>query len=139
MKKSNGFTVLELIFIIILLGVASVFFFVQKNSIEVASRDEQRKIAINAIYYSLEEVFYKQYNYYPQTINKDVLISIDPSLFTDPDGVKLGKLQTVNGVTTQPDYYYEPINCSTDGKCKSYTLRALLENEDDFVKDSRHK
>lgn len=139
MKKSNGFTVLELIFIIILLGVASVFFFTQKNNVEIASRDEQRKTAINSMYYSLEEVFYKQFGYYPQTIDEKVLPSVDPDLFTDPDGVKIGEPRVVDGVTTQPDYYYEPVNCSVDGKCKSYTLRALLENEDDFIKESRNK
>lgn len=138
MKKSNGFTALEMVFIIILLGIACLFFFTQRNTIKAAARDDQRKTAINAMYYSLEEVFYKQHSYYPQTIDEKILPSVDPSLFIDPDNIKMGKAQIIDGVTVQPDYYYEPVNCSFDGKCQSYTLRGLLENEADFIKKSRH-
>ena len=42
MKSSRGFTVIELIIVIAFLAVASVIFFVQKNNIEVAGRDDHR-------------------------------------------------------------------------------------------------
>lgn len=126
----RGFTIVELMLIIVLLGVASALFFVQKNNLEVAFRDEQRKIAINAMYYGLEEVFYKTNNYYPRTINETTLPSVDPSLFTDPEGVKLGE--------SESEYRYEPTNCDGD-KCKSYSLRTTLENEADYIKNSRNK
>ncbi|MFY9228090.1 MAG: type II secretion system protein [Candidatus Microsaccharimonas sp.] len=126
----RGFTIIELMLIIVLLGVASALFFVQKNNLEVAFRDEQRKIAINAMYYSIEEVFYKANSYYPRTINDTTLPSVDPNLFTDPKGVKLGE--------SKSEYRYEPTNCDGD-KCKSYSLRTTLENEADYVKNSRNK
>lgn len=126
----RGFTIIELMLIIVLLGVASALFFVQKNNLEVAFRDEQRKIAINAMYYGIEEVFYKTNGYYPRTISETNLPSVDPNLFTDPEGVKLGE--------SESEYRYEPTNCDGD-KCKSYSLRTTLENEADYVKNSRNK
>ena len=88
---SRGFTIIELLFIIVLLAAASVLFFVQKNNLEVAGRDETRKTAINAMYYSIEEVYFKSHNSYPRTIDSTILPSVDPSLFTDPNGVKIGE------------------------------------------------
>lgn len=128
-KRDHGFTVIEILFIALLLGVASVLFFVQKNNVEVAARDNTRKTSINAMYYSLEEVFYPAHHYYPDAITKDNLTSLDPTLFTDPNGVTLG--------TAGSDYTYSPTNC-TNGQCKSYTLRSTLQNEGDFVKTSRN-
>ena len=130
MKSSRGFTVIELVIVVVVLIVGSVVFFMQKNHVEVAARDEARKTSINAMYYSLEEVYFAQNKSYPRTINSEVLPSVDPALFKDPDGVKIGEGQS--------DFRYEPLNCNGDA-CKSYTLRAALENEDDFVKTSRNQ
>ena len=101
----------------------------QKNIVEVANRDQLRKTSINAIYYSLEEVYFKQHNSYPLTVNADILPSVDPELFKDPSGVKIGE--------SDSEFRYEPTNCDTTS-CKSYTLRTILENEDDYVKTSRN-
>ena len=128
-KRSDGFTVIELLFIVVLLGVASVLFFMQKNSIEISAQDNAKKTAINAMYYGLEEVFYPENNYYPQSISSENLKSVDPALFTDPNGVKLG--------TAGSDYTYTPTNCA-DNKCKDYTLKSTLTNEADFVKTSKN-
>ena len=127
-RTSHGFTIIELLFIIVLLGAASVLFFIQKNNLEVAGRDETRKTAINAMYYSIEEVYFKTNSHYPRTIDSSVLPSVDPALFTDPYGVKLGEAGS--------NYRYEPYNCDGDA-CKNYTLRTTLENEDDYVKTNR--
>ena len=128
-KHSNGFTILELIFVIILASSASVIFFIQKNNIEVTARDNAKKTAINAMYYSLEEVFYPNNKYYPQTINSDVLKSMDPDLFKDPNGIKIGE--------TGSTYTYEPKDC-VENKCKSYKLKATLEKEADYVKTNKN-
>lgn len=128
-KKSQGFTVIELILIIIVIGFASILFFIQKHNIEVVASDDSKKTAINAMYYSLEEVFYPTNKYYPQTINTDNLKSVDPALFTDPEGFKLG--------TAGSAYSYMPTNCS-NGQCKSYTLQTTLDKEASYVKTSRN-
>lgn len=139
MKRTSGFTVIELLFIVALLAAASVLFFVQKDNVASAARDEQRKTAINAMYYSLEEVYFATNGHYPRTIDETVLPSVDPELFTDPNGIQLGQTTiTVDEVEVpvESDYRYEPTNC-TDDECASYTLRTTLENEDDFVRENR--
>lgn len=128
MKSTRGFTIIELVIAIVVLGVASTVFFVQKNHVEVAARDDSRKTSINAIYYSLEEVYFAKYNAYPRTINEEVLPSVDPELFKDPQDVKIGE--------STSDFRYEPTNCNGD-TCKGYTLRTTLENEDDYIKINR--
>lgn len=128
MKSSRGFTVIELVIVAGLFIVASVVFFVQKNQVEIAARDESRKTSINAMYYSLEEVYFKQNQSYPRTISAEALPSVDPDLLKDPNGVKIGE-----GTS---NFRYEPLNCTNDS-CKGYSLRTTLENEDDFVKTNR--
>lgn len=128
-KTTHGFTVIELLFIVVVLAAASILFFTQKNNLEVASRDEIRKTSINAMYYSIEEVFYKTNGYYPRTVDEKILPSVDPDLFKDPAGVKIGE--------SASNYRYEGTDCDAE-KCKHYTLRTTLENEDDYIKKNRN-
>lgn len=128
-KHTRGFTVIELVFIVLIAGLASILFFIQKQNVTVAADDMHRKTAINAMYYGLEEVYYPANGYYPSSISSDNLKSVDPYLFTDPNGVKIG--------TAGSEYTYSPTDCLND-KCKSYSLKTTLQNEADYVKSSRH-
>ena len=92
-------------------------------------RDEDRKTAINAMYYALEESFYKEHKYYPEFISEENITVIDPSLWTDPSGHNLGDPLS--------SYSYEAANCH-NGKCQEYTLRAKLEKEDTYTKYNRN-
>lgn len=134
MKRYNqqGFTVIELIAVIVLIGAAAILFFVQKNNVNVAAQDDKRKIAINAIYYNLEEVYFQKNQFYPAKLDAKDLPAMDPELFKDTNGTD------INDTDFASEYRYEPLNCTTDGKCRGYTLRVDLQNEDDFVKKSRH-
>lgn len=132
MKRTTGFTVIEIIVAILFLASATVILFTQRQNLLATQRDASRKTAVNAMYYSLEEVYYGAHNNsYPSKLDSSTLPSVDPAVFTDPSGNKLGD--------STSSYRYEPTNCSTDGICKSYTLRALLEKEADYVKTSRHQ
>lgn len=128
--NQRGFTVVELLALILLLSVIGAVFWTQKSAIETSARDDERKTSINAMYYSLEEVFYKSNKYYPKTVTASTLPSVDPELFKDPDGKQIG--------TAESDYRYEGKNCDGD-KCKGYSLRSSLEAEDDYVKQSRNQ
>lgn len=130
MKSTRGFTVVELLIVVAVLAAGSILFFMQKSQIETVARDEQRKTAINAMYYSLEEVYYKNHKSYPRTISTDTLPSVDPDLFKDTAGVKIGE--------SNAEYHYEPTNCDGDA-CKSYSLWTPLENEADYKKTSRNQ
>ncbi|MBQ3306213.1 type II secretion system protein [Candidatus Saccharibacteria bacterium] len=129
MKESKtGFTVLELVVVILFVSLAVVLFFVQKMNIDAMNRDDTRKTAINAMYYSLEEGYFAKNGFYPETISEENLTTMDPSLFTDPNGINLG--------SDGSSYSYQPANCE-DGKCREYTLRAVLEKEEDYIKKNR--
>lgn len=126
--KKQGFTVIEIIVLSAFLITAGIVLILQLQRFNAENTNSQKKVAINAIYYSLEESFYPTNKYYPEFINKDTLKTMDSSLLTDPSGIVLGE--------SNSDYRYEPTNCS-EGKCQSYTLRAILQNEADFIKKNR--
>ena len=87
--KKSGFTLIELVVVLVFVSIALVLFFLQKQNLDAMHRDEQRKEAINAMYYALEEGFYAKNGYYPETITDENLTVMDPKLFTDPNGVRL--------------------------------------------------
>jgi prepilin-type N-terminal cleavage/methylation domain-containing protein len=159
-SRQSGFTVIELVVAAAVVALASILVFVQINNLKIANQDSERKTAVNAMYYALEEVYYKKHQSYPATLTSATLPSVDPALFTDPDGFTLGKdalsedemQKLVDGGDTTPDltkrlaavdagkspnYHYDATNCDTDGNCKSYTLRADLIGEAQYVKKSR--
>ena len=129
MKAKSGFTVLEIIIVTAFAGLLFLLFFLQKSNLDAFDRDEKRKTAINAIYYALEESFYKEHNYYPEFISEENITVIDPALWTDPDGHNLGDPLS--------SYSYEAANCK-EGKCKEYILKTKLEKEDTYTKNNRN-
>ncbi|MBQ2660480.1 type II secretion system protein [Candidatus Saccharibacteria bacterium] len=128
MDKKSGFTILEIIIVAIFSSLLLILFFVQKSNIDAMERDEDRKTAINAMYYALEESFYKSHGYYPESISEENITVIDPALWTDPLGYNLGDPSS--------SYSYEPANCD-NGRCKEYTLKSTLEKESDYIKYNR--
>jgi type II secretory pathway pseudopilin PulG len=129
MNKKQGFTIIEIIIVAIFASLLLILFFIQKSNLDAMERDEDRKIAINAMYYALEEGFYKDHKYYPETISEDNIKVIDPALWTDPNGFNLGDPSS--------SYSYTPANCE-NGRCKEYTLKATLEKEDAYIKSNRN-
>lgn len=128
MKRSHGFTVIEIIVVILFLSVATILLLIQKNNLAATQRDDQRKTAINAMYYNLEEVFFEANGYYPAKIDSKTLRAMDPELFTDPTGIKLNEQDS--------DYRYTGNNCDND-KCKGYVLSSELEKEATYTKKNR--
>ena len=80
MKTKKGFTILEILVVAVFATLLLVLFFIQKSNIDAMERDEDRKTAINAMYYALEESFYKENGYYPETISEENIKVIDPAL-----------------------------------------------------------
>lgn len=129
MNKKKGFTIIEIIIVAIFASLLLILFFIQKSNLDAMERDEDRKIAINAMYYALEESFYKEHKYYPETISEENIKVIDPALWTDPTGLNLGDPAS--------SYSYTPANCE-NGHCKEYILKAVLEKEDAYIKSNRN-
>lgn len=148
--STQGFTVIELLVVIVLAFAASLLVFTQQNDLRTSNLDEQRKTAINAMYYNLEEVFYPKNGYYPDTLTPEKLPAMDPALFTDTNGTRPHqsiesdadidpemRQASENTPIGLYEYKYSPTNCDSDGKCKSYTLRVQLAKEAEYVKVSR--
>lgn len=129
MKYDRGFTVIELLITLIVAGAITILFISQRAELSAAIRDSQRKTAINAMYYNLEEVYYEKNDSYPDHIDSKVLRAMDPELFTDPNGVKINN--------PNAEYRYEPTGCQNN-KCTGYTLRAPLEKEAEYTKKQRN-
>ncbi len=125
MHKKSGFTVIEILFVVIITLVATVLVVTQKNDADATTRDRERKVAINAMYFQLTNVFYKQNSYYPESISPDLLPGMDPALFTDPKGIFMG--------SENSDYGYQTTDCE-DGRCKNFKLSATLEKEATYIK-----
>lgn len=128
MNDQRGFTVIELIVAIVFLVAATTIFFIQKNDLEISARNQERKTAINAMYYSLEEVYFKENEYYPEKLDEQTLPSVDPELFKDANDIAIGEQNS--------EYRYEPSGCENK-QCSGYMLRSTLENEEDYIKQSR--
>jgi prepilin-type N-terminal cleavage/methylation domain-containing protein len=130
MQKQHGFTIPELFIAILLVAVLAVFAFSQEQAAQASRRDESRKISINSMYFYLEEVYFAAHGSYPATLTAENMKGVDPDLLRDGQGKLVG--------TKDADFRYEPSDCTGD-QCKRYTLRADLEKEADFVRESRHK
>lgn len=125
MQRTRGFTIIELVVLIILLFAIGMIAFIQVQDIHESERDKQRKTDINAIYYGLEKAFHKENKYYPETVSAKVLPYVSPESFKDPNGYEINDRQS--------DYRYNPSGC-VEGKCEGYALRTVLQKEADFIK-----
>lgn len=162
LPSQSGFTVIELLIVIVVVIAASVLVFTQIDTVRTTGQDQQRKTAINAMHYALEEVYYQQYKSYPSTLKSSTLPSVDPELFTDPHGFTLGKealsekelqelsdsgnasddaIKRLNAINAgkSPNYHYDATDCDTDGNCKGYTLRADMAKEAEYTKKNRSR
>lgn len=129
MRSVRGFTVIELVVVIVFAAAATLVLLYQRTNIEASQRDNDRKTAINAMYYNLESAYYEKNGHYPTSINEKNLTAMDPALFKDPGGIAVGEAGS--------DYVYEPVNCEND-KCQSYRLSSRLDKEADYIKTSRN-
>ncbi len=129
MTEKKGFTLIEVMIVGAFAALLVVLFFIQKANVDAMNRDDDRKTAINAMYYALEEYYYPKNGYYPSEIDEEVLPVIDPQLFTDPQGINIG--------TDGSSYSYEPANCNAENECKEFILRAQLEKESTYIKKGK--
>lgn len=135
-RLKKAFTTIELAVVIVIFGVLTVLFFMQKSTYDAFKRDDQRKVALGSIYYTLEVVFYQENGYYPEQINLETtnqetgevtpatLPTLNPVLLVDPSG----RLINAEG----SDYRYEPANCSNN-RCYEYKLTSRMEKEGEYT------
>jgi general secretion pathway protein G len=135
LKKQKGFTIVELLIVIVVIGILATLVIVTFTGIQQKARDSKRETDIDALDSQVEAV-YASLGYYPSfadltssTFRAANMKGLDPSALTDPKG---GAIQ--NAPATATSYGYQPLNTAgtsceaADTTCVSFTLTAKLEN-----------
>lgn len=151
-KRQSGFTIVELLIVIVVIGILATLVIVTFTGIQQKSRNSQRQTDINAVASHVES-FYAQWGFYPG------LADIQNSAFVtkymkglDPEALKDPKGPTKNiGATAAADQYSyvgktgttdcTPAAMATTGdpvdtSCDGFVLTAKLEGGSDYVKKS---
>lgn len=145
-KRQSGFTIVELLIVIVVIGILATLVLVTFTGIQKKARDSQRQTDINAVNSQLE-AFYAQNSYYPSTADLDNatwvkanLKGLDPESLLAPNSTTPISSSTTSATTY---YNYVPNNCTagtasdpTTNACDGYTLTAKLESGSDFSKSS---
>lgn len=154
--KNNGFTIVELIVVITIMGILLVLGVVNFTSSQANSRDSERKMDIETIATYLE-TYYKSgitgatIGEYPSVDPTNSLIGQESTFFSDlnTDAIKTpgsttsslvaatNSIQTTSAVTPQPtisQYVYQPIetngslcNSLATQECRKFNLFYRLE------------
>lgn len=139
-NKSKGFTIVELLIVIVVIGILATLVIVTFTGIQQKARNSQRQTDINAVD-SHVEAFYAQNGYYPtlQDLQTPSFLTanmkgLDPQALVDPKGGST----TIGATTSGTQYSYVATgasNCvnttasdpTSNGGCDSFTLTATLE------------
>jgi prepilin-type N-terminal cleavage/methylation domain-containing protein len=145
-KNQTGFTMLELVVVIVIIGILTALFVSTYAGIQRNDRNQTRRSNVQEIYQQLE-AYYVEDSKYP-TLNdmnssswvQTNMKTLDSSSLQDPSGVSKNLV-----ARPQPDAYaYQVSSASGAGcndtttPCAHYTLTATLEDsaEKTFVKSS---
>src|SRR3954471_16533382 len=137
LKKNNrGFTIVELLIVIVVIGILAALVIVTYNGIQQKARDTERKTDIKALQGHMEAYWADNAKYPTLTQANDASAGgfrqtnfkgLDPASFADP---KDSGSQQLCGATTAKCYGYSatPSGCdNTATDCTNYTLTATLE------------
>lgn len=122
-KKESGFTLLELLIVIVIIGILALLIIPNISSAPKKARDTQRKTDLRATQKALEEYFVSN-QAYPTVATATVITTA----LTDLSAGAAAPLKTIpsDPKNVSP---YQYLYTSTDGQ--TYTLTACLENASD--------
>ncbi|HEU4967123.1 MAG TPA: prepilin-type N-terminal cleavage/methylation domain-containing protein [Candidatus Saccharimonadales bacterium] len=125
LKKQKGFTIVELLIVIIIIGILATLVIVTFTGIQAKARDSKRQTDLNAVD-SHVEAFFAQYGFYPSladlqsaTFLSTFLKGFDPAALTDPKG---GALSATVGGT---NYGYVASGSDAAGTCSNTTATTI--------------
>jgi prepilin-type N-terminal cleavage/methylation domain-containing protein len=152
-NKSKGFTIVELLIVIVVIGILATLVIVTFTGIQQKARNSQRQTDINAVD-SHVEAFYAQYGFYPTqadlattSFQTTYLKGLDPEALRDPKQAVGGTIGVTPG-TAQYSYVAAGTGCvnttattitagsPVDNGCTSFVLTAQQENGTDYIKQS---
>lgn len=143
-KLQKGFTIVELLIVIVVIGILATLVIVTFTGIQQKARNTKRNTDINAIQSHLE-AFYAQNGNYPtlahmndSTWRSTNVKGLDPAALKDPKG----SASTLVASPAANSYAYAVTDdagasCAADeSTCSKYTLTATLEGGGTYVKQS---
>lgn len=152
-NKRGGFTIVELLIVIVVIGILATLVIVTFTGIQQKGRNSQRQTDINAVD-SHVEAFYAQYGFYPTqadlataTFVSTYMKGLDPEALRDPKQPAGGTIGTTASAT-QYSYVATGTGCTNgtattitagspvDNGCTGFTLTAQQEGGSDYVKKS---
>jgi general secretion pathway protein G len=133
LKKQGGFTLLELLIVIVIIGILAVLIIPNLASGPARARDAQRKSDLRNIKTALE-TYYNDNNSYPTAGGASCVPSASSCLGTVLSTGTTPYMKVVPNDPKAPTQNYAyiptPASCAA-GACTSYTLTATLENAHD--------
>lgn len=140
-KKQSGFTIIELLIVIIVIGILATLVITTFSGIQRNARNRAREADLNALHSQIE-YYYGQNNKYPTLANLNDatwraanLKGLDAEALKDPQGANA----TLVAAPAAGSYSYvvTPTDCNNAGTdCTAYVLTATYEGEGTFVKNS---
>ena len=140
-RKQSGFTIVELLIVIVVIGILAALVVTTFSGIQRKARDSERQTDIGAVH-SQVEAYYAQNGRYPTNANLDDdvfvkanLKGLDLAALADPKGAN-------NDLAAAPaanvySYAETPAGCDNSATdCTAYTLTATLESGGTYVKTS---
>ena len=151
LKKQKGFTLVELLIVIIIIGILATLVIVTFSGVQAKARDSQRQTDINALN-SHVQAFYAEHGWYPTVAQiNDATWRSTNMQGLDPDALLAPNSTTpIDAATsTTAKYQYKPTEdaagttaCTATGTaddqlCTHFSLSALLEaTNTQFTKNS---
>ncbi len=134
--KQQGFTIVELLIVIVVIGILAALVITTFTGIQRRARDTERQTDIKAIHSQLE-AYYAQNGYYPALaeVNATNLAGLDSEALLAPNSATA--IDSNAATTAKYQYAPSPSTCTTAaGDCTSYVLSAGLEAGGSYNKDS---
>ncbi|HJP96617.1 MAG TPA: type II secretion system protein [Candidatus Saccharimonadales bacterium] len=153
-KKTNGFTIIELLVVVIIVGILATLVATTYGGVQAKNRNSDREASLDKLQAQLE-TYYAQYSKYPTLANindaswrKTNMKDLSAGTLQDPRWDKDTAHCTTNGVAVLSSS--PASNCfayqvtTSEGAvcdnvkvaCAQYTLTAQLEGGDKYVKSS---
>lgn len=138
-QKQAGYTLVELLMVMVLLGMLIGLAFVGIPNSQRDGRDTERVTDIDTLQSRLED-YYSDRASYPASLSTSVFPRLDPAALKDPAGQSLKNNTPVSDqsaaqLTTNPadspnQYIYTayPINCDSVPPCTGYVLKSFIES-----------